>query len=141
MSGSYSSSFFNCRETSLQFSIEVVPIFFIFSYNLFNFLKKFSFIFWLSCLSHVILVPRQGIKPTSPALQGRLLTTGPGKSQCVLRFYAQMAFHNVDGVHSVLPFIHLPVHMPPASGVGPGQASLLIFQRLIAELLPGPATD
>lgn len=36
----------------------------------------------------------------------------------------------------MLPFIHLPVHMPPASGVGPGQASLLIFQRLIPELLP-----
>ena len=50
----------------------------------------------------MILVPRQGIKPTSPALQGRLLTTGPpGKSQNVTLFYAQMAFHCVNGLHSV----------------------------------------
>ena len=74
----------------------------------------------LSCFeARVILVPRQGIKPTSPALQGRLLTTGPGKSQRVLRFYAQMAFHNVDGVHSVLPFIHqwtLGLRLPCGGG-------------------------
>lgn len=74
----------------------------------------------LSCSeARVILVPRQGIRLTSPALQGRLLTTGPGKSQCVLRFYAQMAFHSVDGVHSVIPFIHqwtLGLRLPLGGG-------------------------
>ena len=42
---------------------------------------------------------------------------------------------------AVFPFFHQSVHMPLAAGVGLGQASLLSFQRLIAELLPGPATD
>ena len=42
---------------------------------------------------------------------------------------------------AVLPFFHQSVHTPLAAGVGLGQASLLSFQRLIAELLPGPATD
>ena len=34
--------------------------------------------FWLTCsVVRGILVPQQGIKPMSPALEGRFLTTGP----------------------------------------------------------------
>ena len=40
---------------------------------------------WLSCSTACgILVPQPGIKPVSPAMQGRLSTTGPpGRSQSV----------------------------------------------------------
>ena len=43
----------------------------------------FSLIFvFLGCEAFMILTPLSGIKPTLPALEGKVLTTGlPGKSQ------------------------------------------------------------
>ena len=40
-------------------------------------------LYGLSCsMAYAILVPPPGVQPTSPALQGRILTTGqPGKSE------------------------------------------------------------
>ena len=69
-------------------------VFFVFFFACGSFLKSFlnlyndslCFMFW--CFGHEtcgILAPRLGIKPSTPALEGEVLTTGPsGKSPLML---------------------------------------------------------
>ena len=53
------------------------PFFFFFLHLLLNLLQYcFGFMFF-DCKAGGILAPRPGIKPTSPALEGKVLTTGP----------------------------------------------------------------
>ena len=48
----------------------------------------------LSCtMASGILVPWSGVKPTSPALAGRLLTTGPPGESCFICFYGWVVSH------------------------------------------------
>ena len=64
----------------------------------------------LSCLEACgILVPRPGIKPTSPALEGRFLTTGPpGKSQDG-KFYVKRSYHKKQskGTQEIFGFLYV----------------------------------
>ena len=49
----------------------------------------FIWVFGLSCrTAWGILVPRPGIEPTSPALEGRFLTTGPPAKSLLFPFWA-----------------------------------------------------
>ena len=42
---------------------------------------SFIFIFWLSCAACGLFIPQTGMEPAPPALEGKILTTGPpGKS-------------------------------------------------------------
>ena len=60
-----------------------------------------------------MLVPRPGIEPISPAVQGRFLTTGPpGKSPTV-------SVKPPSSYPDSLPRLHLLVSLPPASWLQP----------------------
>ena len=68
--------------------MDAVPIiikkfFFILSKHLLDLLPyPFCFMFWFfDCMACGIIAPQPGIEPSSPALEGKVLTTGPpGKS-------------------------------------------------------------
>ena len=38
---------------------------------------SFIFIFWLSCAACGLFIPQTGMEPAPPALEGKILTTGP----------------------------------------------------------------
>ena len=68
------------RESNYFFSFWCEP----FLKSFLNLLRYcFCFMFWFfGCDACGVLAPRSGIKPTPPALEGEVLTTGPpGKSQ------------------------------------------------------------
>ena len=67
---------------------------------------------------HVVLAPRPGIKHTSPALQGRFLTTGPSEKSsqfCLLIFLLKFRRPITTGRATMLPFTYaLRLKVKPA---------------------------
>ena len=72
--------FSHCQVESLLNNIYIFLMFYVpFLKSLLNLLQHcFWFMFWFcSCKSCGILISKPGIKPTSPALEGEVLTAGP----------------------------------------------------------------
>ena len=69
---------FSCIHTLIQLNL-IVKLFLFFFKSLLNFLQYcFCFIFWfLAREACGVLAPQPGIKPAPPALESKVLTTGP----------------------------------------------------------------
>ena len=79
-----------------------------------HFHQSFYFIFWLCHMAYRILVPWPGIKPISPALKGRFLTTFlPGKSlnNLLLPLYTLSILKFPKLFHTIYIYIYMYMYM------------------------------
>ena len=74
------------------------------------------FYFWLHLVVCGILIPRPGIKPMPPAVEGKALTTGPpGKSYCCY-FSLENSFHLLPPSFLIIVRHLFPLDTLPTTG-------------------------